>query len=87
VRVDHLFLGTQKDNVCDMVQKGRAAPPDATKHLGSKNGRALISEHHVRIIRCLLSLGVRQKDMAPAFGVGPHVIWNIANGNTWSHVQ
>src|SRR5580698_5257741 len=40
---DHLFLGTQQDNIADMIIKGR----DNYPQLGEKNGRALINEADV----------------------------------------
>lgn len=51
VRPDHLFLGTPKDNFDDMVAKGRSA------HLGSRNGRARLTNEQAREIRSRFAAG------------------------------
>lgn len=38
VRPDHLFLGTQADNMADMIKKGRQARGDKVANKGAKNG-------------------------------------------------
>ena len=42
--VEHLFLGTQADNLADMVRKGRSA-------YGARNGQAKLSDVQVAEIR------------------------------------
>jgi hypothetical protein len=44
VRPDHLFVGTPRDNMRDMIAKGRAVYPNATKTTCS-NGHALTPEN------------------------------------------
>src|ERR1019366_3384667 len=46
VRPDHLFLGTQGDNMRDMAEKGRGA-----RHAGESNPRAKLTAAIVRSIR------------------------------------
>jgi len=43
---DHLFIGTQTDNMQDMYRKGRANPMRGEKH-----GMTKLTEHQVREIR------------------------------------
>jgi hypothetical protein len=43
-RIEHLFLGTQADNIDDMVAKGR-------NNVGERNGRARLTEQAVRDLR------------------------------------
>ena len=67
VNPDHLFLGTQTDNVADMHNKGRA-----TKASGEKHGNCTISELDVWLIRNVKStnaaiarfLGVSQSSVS-----------------------
>jgi len=81
VNPDHLFLGTNADNVADKVAKGRQAVVN-----GSRNGRAKLSEHDVSIVKMLLGLGVRQHRLVGLYGVSKHSISLIGCGKTWSHV-
>jgi hypothetical protein len=46
VRPDHLFLGTQQDNVADMHAKGRDK-----KAKGSQTGNAKLTEEDIKAIR------------------------------------
>ncbi len=81
VRVDdHLFLGTNDDNMADLARKGRAAR-------GVRNVNAKLTEESVREIRALLSRGAKSPDVASRFGVSNGTIWFIAKGVTWRHVD
>jgi len=71
VRPDHLFLGTQADNIRDMVEKGRHWTP--------------LTEEDVCSIRQHLANGMKQRDIAKIFAVDQKSIWNIAHGKTWAH--
>jgi HNH endonuclease len=79
VNVDHLFLGTNRDNVNDSRRKGRWT-------VGSRNGRAILNEESVRRIRRMLAKGISQHDIAVQFGVAPCTVGHIAAGNRWRHV-
>ena len=82
----HLILGTQADNVADMINKGRASFGDAHPQLGSKNGMARLNEDQVREIKKLLNEGYYHKDIADWFNVARQTITNIATGRRWSHI-
>lgn len=94
VKPEHLFLGTQADNMADMARKGRAASGDRNGrrlHPGSvprgeNHGGAKLTDADVRDIRKLLREGARNKDLAARFGVHPDQIWRIKTGRLWSHV-
>ena len=65
VNPDHLFLGTQQDNIADMVSKERqrGAP-------GVSNANAVLTETQVNAIRKIYeSGGVTQKELARLFDV------------------
>jgi hypothetical protein len=78
----HLFLGTNEDNMRDMVAKRRAA-----QHAGVDNGRARLTEADVIAIRQARANGVTRSRLAAAYGVTPENIGAIANGKTWRHVR
>lgn len=78
----HLQLGTQADNVADRDRKGRRAPPK-----GSVNGRAMLCESDIPVIRRLLVDGYKHKEIAEKFLVSRYVISNISSCRTWRHVE
>lgn len=92
----HLFLGTAKENIQDMVRKGRGnrgkllpigdrhwtrARPDEIR--GSANGRSKLSDDQVLEIYYSPEKGVR---LAERFGVTATVISQIRHGKTWRHL-
>lgn len=80
--VEHLFLGTNIDNMADMTAKGRK-PHGANAH----RAMAKLTEQQVKDIRANYALcRVRQWELAHRFGVGQDVISRIVNGKAWSHV-
>jgi len=76
----HLFLGTNNDNVRDMVSKRRHAK-------GDRNGQSKLSATDVGIIKMLLGLGVKQWMLAKLYGVDPSNISHINRGSTWAHKE
>ena len=80
----HLFLGTQDDNMQDMVDKGRSNKP-----VGIRNGRAKLNEDSVRFIRAnykYRSPTYGQKQLAKMFGVCVLTIQEVLDGRKWLHV-
>lgn len=78
VKPDHLFLGTQKDNMVDMVSKGRDNPAK-----GLKAARAKLGWQTVLTIRGLHKQGKTQKELAETFNVTPKQISVIVNEKQW----
>ena len=78
--VRHLYLGTLRDNMRDMVERGRT--PD---HSGERNGRSKLTDHQVREIRQQAS-GASGVELARAYGVTPTMIGYIVNGHRWKGV-
>ena len=82
---DHLFLGTQADNVADMVGKQRHS-------FGEASGRAAkLTQSQVDEIRLALApyAGVRVRrgvvrDLALKYGVSKASVCLIGKGRTWS---
>jgi len=74
VNPDHLFAGTQSDNIQDMLRKGRENPAR-----GEKSGRSKLAQGDVDSIRKMARGGRRQKDIAELFSVSPKQISVIVN--------
>jgi len=73
VNPKHLFVGTQKDNICDMAKKGR--------HWCAK-----VTEVQVKEIRARHANGERRSALAREFGMKPRGIDGILYGYKWKHV-
>jgi hypothetical protein len=91
VRPDHLFLGTQSDNMADCWAKGRnylQAHPEMRARFGMLNPSARLSLSEVADIRWLRAHGYSsERAMANAFGVGASTIHHIIKGTTWAWLQ
>jgi predicted DNA-binding protein (UPF0251 family) len=55
--------------------------------VGSKNGRAKLTESDVKLIKKLIHDGISQKEVASRFGVSRQTIGGIATGANWKHVD
>lgn len=78
VNVEHLFLGTQKDNVRDMESKQRSNHPSGAAH-----GRAKLTAEDVASIRARWP-NESATTLAKAFGVSRPTISRIVNGSGWN---
>lgn len=83
VNPSHLWLGTNDENMADMVAKGRAAGHDQR---GSVNANAILSDEDVLEIRRLISLGHYNTVIAVPFGVHHSMISKIRRGKAWTHI-
>lgn len=96
INPEHLFLGTQADNMADKVAKGRQAKgknhgwaknPDAIPR-GSKASRSKLTEEDIRLIRREYDGGgISQRALADRYGVSQRAVWAVLAGVTWGHVQ
>lgn len=77
----HLFLGTKKENLEDMTNKGRRRSA-----VGERQGRAVLTEGVVRRIRERYANGEKQEDIAKDFSVGHRAISKVVTRRTWRHV-
>lgn len=77
--VDHLFLGTQTDNMRDMRAKGRAL-------VGERNPHSKLTEDVVREIRRLRAEGVMRQKVADLLGVSLAVVKQVSARRIWKHV-
>ncbi len=84
VNPDHLWAGTQTDNMRDMSAKGRTGH-SPIKARGEKAGNVRLTEIQAAEIFSMKNRE-RQVDLAARFGVCPSTIWSIMSGRTWRHV-
>jgi hypothetical protein len=83
----HLFLGTQADNVDDMIHKGRQSFGGDRPKFGEDNPVALLTTNEVIEIKKLLAEGkLMVKEIATMFKVSRQAITNIKTGRRWSHI-
>lgn len=78
VNPEHLFTGSQADNIADMVAKGRQAR-------GSKNAAAKLTDDQVVEIYVRRNWGEPLEALAREFGVGINAVSRIALGRSWKH--
>jgi hypothetical protein len=79
INPEHLFLGTNTDNIRDKIKKGRLRCLHGEKCSWSK-----LTENQVRKIRTMPG---KQRDIAKKFGVAQIQISAIRTGKTWKHVK
>ena len=93
VNPDHLFLGTQKDNIQDAMRKGRMAVglrngkythPEATPR-GERQGCSKLKTANVRFIKEFRGK-FSQREMAKMFSVHRSTVDRIQNGRYWKHI-
>lgn len=75
----HLFLGTQQDNLEDMLSKGRNAK-------GAMLPNTVLTPRQVRYIRKQYKRG-RGSLLANQFGVNANTIYDVVKLRTWSYVK
>lgn len=82
INPEHLFLGTQRDNMQDMVRKNRQG---IKNRVGVRNGRATLTEQQVLEI---FKRGKTQKytRTAQEFGTTAPIVANIVRRKTWAHL-
>ncbi len=71
---DHMFVGSQMDNIRDSMQKGR-------------NYRMKFVEDDIRNIINLRKKGISAKDLAKKFKANVRTIYRILNREIWQHVK
>jgi hypothetical protein len=84
VNPDHLFLGTQADNMHDAATKGRLNGRN-TSH-SERHYHTKLTEHDVRYIRWSYGAGVSQNTLARQFGLTKGAIGHIVHYRNWNHV-
>lgn len=82
VNPNHLWAGTTKDNVHDMIKKGRSNPPR-----GERQGNSKLTEEQVRSIRKEYIPGVTlQADIAKKYNIRYQTVDGICKRKSWRHI-
>ena len=84
VNPNHLFVGTQADNLKDMRAKNRQVL--ATNLKGSKNKASKLKEEDIPIIMKMRAEGFSLSRIGNKFNVDKVCIGFVVNGKTWKHV-
>ena len=90
VNPEHLWVGTQKQNMRDAATKGRTAVGEKNGmfgRTGTKNPWAKLNDHSVRSIRKMSADGVTQQALADKFKVSQNCIGAVLLGKSWGHVK
>lgn len=77
VNPEHLFLGTQLDNIADKKAKERQAK-------GITHGSAKLTEQDVLDIRAIR--GMSQRAIGRQYGIGQAQVKDIRQGRYWKHL-
>jgi hypothetical protein len=75
----HLFLGSNADNVADMVAKGRNS-------VGERNGQAKLTRSLVQDVSSRLAAGDAVTAVSHALGVSTGTVSSIKTGKSWGSV-
>lgn len=81
VNPEHLFLGTNAENMRDCADKGRAKGPSFK---GASHPASRLTDDAVRDIRNSDLSGVA---LAQKYGVRPTTICEVRQNRTWRHVK
>lgn len=81
----HLWLGTNADNVADMVSKGRNSPPPLITRRGEDNPLSKLTKVQVAEIRAMYAGGgVSQLEIGHRYGVHQMTISRIVRRKRWA---
>lgn len=80
---DHLFEGTQLDNIRDCISKGRIR---SNPNRGSAHYSSILNEDDVIRIRELRSSGLKLKQIAIVFGIDVRHVSLICLRKRWTHI-
>ena len=84
VRPDHMFLGTQKDNLRDAVAKGRHA--SQRNHYHGKTHRKLSAAKVLAIRAAYTGRYGQMTEMAREYGVVPNTIRHVLIRKIWRQI-
>lgn len=71
----HIFIGTQEDNIRDMVSKGRQRAPRG------------LTDDQVRQVRAMVRGGMRQSEVMRVMGLDSSIVSRIVNRKIYRNVE
>lgn len=86
VNPSHLFLGTHKENMKDMQNKGRKWSEVVMRKIDGLPASAKLTPSIVKEIKVLLESAISQDQIAEKYGVTQGTISFIKRGVTWQDV-
>ena len=81
VNPEHLYLGTNHDNIMDRVKRNRKGDVS-----GEKNGLSKLNKKQILEIRERYKNGENQHSIGKQYGVCKATIYYIVNELTWKHI-
>ena len=81
INPDHLWLGTQQDNIKDMFKKGRAK-----SRIGESNPACKLTTKQVLCIKALLKNGDKLSNVAKLYNINRCTVADIKYGRSWTSV-
>lgn len=84
VRIDHLYVGTQKQNMEDKSKRRRhhlQGHPELV--VGERNPKAKLTWENVNLIREAFANGAKKTDLGRRYGVTKQNIHHIVENHTW----
>ena len=84
IEPSHLLLGTQADNVRDMMERGRQRYTPFVRLIGPNNPNAKLNYEKAKAIRAARANGAKHKELAQAFGVSEALISLVLSGKSWN---
>lgn len=89
VNPDHLYVGTQRQNMDDCSRRGRTGPQRAPASYRGCNGRgnAKLDASQVVAMRKMRADGVRVVEIAERTGVTPGHVYKVTNSRFWTWVK
>lgn len=81
VNPDHLFVGTQRDNMRDAAEKGRVVLP--APRLGVANNKAKANPEVVLAMRLAYASGATVSALSRQHGLARSTVREIVNGRNW----
>ena len=87
VNPEHLFLGTEKENMQDAARKGRKCRATKWRPIGESNIKARVTDADVARIRYGEWSSLSNFEIASLLGVKPKAIYRIRARISWKHLQ
>lgn len=83
VNPDHLRIGNAKENVADMIERGRKV---TTPMPGMLNSQSRLTDEQVIAIRLAYLAGERRETIAPRYDISVLSVSDIIGGKSWRHL-